>query len=192
MQSGNIQILLDISGSMQEMGKLLLARNLVAFIREFSEIQPDKLPPGEIELFSWSDTIQPVELPDEIEIPRFLASGSSDLKQLEEFLHFRTENMSQVKMLILSDGHIAAGSLKRFQLLCREQPHIAIRTVAVGADAAISNLRKLSTNNSVFSSEDISAAIQSLIAGIDDSIELPTSVNDIALHSAHVEEEARD
>jgi hypothetical protein len=192
MQSEIIHIILDISGSMQEMGKLLLARNLVTFIREFSEFRPDKLPSGAIQLLSWSDTIQPVELRDDCETPIFHASGSSDLIQLKEFFQSVADDMPQVKVLILSDGHISITSLKKFKLFCKEQPHITIRTVAVGADSANSTLRKLSTNNCVFLSEDISVAIQSLIGGTEDPIERPTSVNDITLDSAQTEEEAWD
>jgi hypothetical protein len=172
---------------MQEMGKLLLARHLVTFIREFSEILPDKLPSGAIQLFSWSDTIQPVELCGDSAPPRFQASGSSDLKQLKKFLQSKSENMSHVKVLILSDGHISTTSLKNYKRFCREQPHITIHTVAVGADAANSALRKLSTNNCVIPSEDIAIAIQSLIAGEVDPIARPTTVKDLSHHSVHVE-----
>ena len=56
---------------------------------------------------------------------------------------------------------------------------LIIRTVAVGADADLLKLKKISTNNSVHLSENISSAIDSTIFGSDESLNAPVSTAQI-------------
>ena len=188
--SGILHIVLDISGSMQEMGKLLLARNLVSFIREFSDFHPKKFSFTGIRLFTWNEAIQPVELTDNCATPHFKATGKADLARLKEFLESETEKTTQIRGIILSDGNCPDKALlKNFSAWCKEHPHLTLCTVAIGADSSHSGLKKLSTNNRVFSSEDISAAIQSLTAGIKGKVRCPTSVNEFSPPSDKEHEE---
>jgi len=185
-------IVLDISGSMQEMGKLLLARNLVSFIRESSDINPEKFSIGGIRLFTLNEAIQPVELTANCATPHFQASGKADLARLKDLLELEIERTTQVKGLILSDGIFPKALLKSFSAWCKEHLHLTLLAVAIGADSSHADLKKLSTNNRVFSPEDISAAIQSLTAGIKGEVRGPTSVNEITFPSAQEDEEGSD
>ncbi|MGK0290453.1 MAG: hypothetical protein ACI86H_001912 [bacterium] len=180
---GTLHIIIDSSGSMKEMSKLLLAHNLVAFIREFSEFHPEKISLSKTQMFTWSDTIQPIELNSNCEIPQFQASGKADLTKIKDLLESEIEKKTQAKAIILSDGNFSRVELKKFSSWSKEIPHITLRTVAVGPDAIFSNLKELSTNNCVFNSEDIAAAIQSLIAGIDEKIQRPVSINNFFIPS---------
>jgi len=67
-------------------------------------------------------------------------------------------------------------------------PDLIIRTVAVGADADLLKLKKISTNNSVYLSENISSAIDSTIFGSDEPLTAPVSTAQI-LQSTQAETE---
>lgn len=188
-----LHLILDISGSMREMGKLLLARNLVAFTRELLEIMPEEFSFREIRLFTWNEVIQPVELTANRETSHFEASGKTDLARLKEFLESQTENKTGVKAIILSDGSFSNNFLlNNFNTWHKENPHLTLYAVGIGADAYHSNLRKLSTNNRVFCPEDLFPAIRSLVAYVDGDMDKPPSVNEISLPSDQEDEEAWD
>ena len=53
------------------------------------------------------------------------------------------------------------------------------RSVAVGADADLLKLKKISTNNTVYLSENIASAIDSTIFGSDEPLTAPASTAQI-------------
>lgn len=58
-------------------------------------------------------------------------------------------------------------------------PDLIIRTVAVGADADLWKLKKISTNNRVYLSENIASALDSTIFGSDELVTAPPSTAQI-------------
>ena len=56
-----------------------------------------------------------------------------------------------------------------------------MRTVATGADADLVKLKKMSTNESVYLPENISAAVDSVCFGTDERVACPETVNKIQL-----------
>jgi len=174
--------ILDTSGSMHEMGKLLLGKNLVLFIREFLDIQKEIFSLDKLILFTWDDSIDLVELNDDCAIPHFIASGRTNLVRLKELFEFELKNRNQVKAIILSDGNFHHDQIESFSTWCKKtNPHLTIRTVGIGSDSSDNNLRKLSTNDHVFGPEDISMAMRSLCVSVDEKIHRPISVNDFSL-----------
>jgi hypothetical protein len=188
-QSEILNLLVDTSGSMYEMGKLLLVRNLVTFIREFSDITPERFPFDGIRLVTFNDGLKLVELNKNCETPHFQASGKADLIQLKEWLEAEIEKTPTVKAIVFSDGSFPGDMLKSFGAWHEECPHLTLRAVAIGADASHTRLKALSTNKIVFRSEDISLALESLCAGVDAELPGPVSVSKYKLHTVQEDEE---
>jgi len=181
-------IVLDCSGSMGEMSKMLLARNLIAVVCEYPEIQDDKNSFDSIHLYLWNDSIEHHSLENNIEVPFFTASGSANLKQLVNTLESIDNKYFKTKVMILSDGALSEQSINEYQVWLNSQEYYCIRAVAIGADAELDKLSQLSTNSQAYSSEDILVAIKSLINGLDRDIALPLSLKDFSLLSKQDDE----
>jgi hypothetical protein len=91
-------------------------------------------------------------------------------------------------ILVLSDGHFTNSDIGNFQNKLSTFPDLIIRTVAIGADADLLKLKKISTNNAVYLSENIASAIDSTIFGSDEPLAAPVSTARI-LQSKPVEKE---
>jgi hypothetical protein len=91
-------------------------------------------------------------------------------------------------VLIMSDGNFPNSDLVSFQNQLGTFTDLIIRTVAVGADAALLKLKKISTNRTVYLSENIASAIDGTIFGSDEPLIAPSSTAQI-LQSAPPETE---
>ncbi|EKL00285.1 hypothetical protein VCCP1035_0719 [Vibrio cholerae CP1035(8)] len=94
-------------------------------------------------------------------------------------------------VLILSDGNFPNSDIVSFQKQLGTFSNLIIRTVAVGADADLLKLKKISTNNTVYLSENIASAIDSTIFGSDEPLTAPASTAGI-LESAPAETEEQE
>jgi hypothetical protein len=81
--------------------------------------------------------------------------------------------------LIISDGNLNLLKLYDFKSKIKKLENIKIRTVAVGPDANLDNLKKLSTNNSFYFAEDIQASIKSFMFFDNIKNEVPLNANGI-------------
>lgn len=180
--------IVDTSGSMNEMGKIHLQRNLSRYAVQLMEISQEKYKDLNIRLFQWEQNIYEITMQNDRDVPALTAKGSSSLYALSIFLSQHLKDTEISRLLILSDGNFPNSDIVSFQNQRGTFNDLLIRTVAVGADADWLKLKKISTNNTVYLSEDISSAIDSTIFGSDKPYTAPVSVDQI-LQSALAETE---
>lgn len=183
-----LHIIIDTSGSMNEMGKIHLQRNLSRYAVQLQGIAQEKHTDLNIHVYQWDKSISETIIQSGGDIPALTAKGSSNLCDLSDFLSQHQKDTERARILILSDGNYSNSDISSFQKQLSSCPGLIIRTVAVGADADLLKLKKISTNNSVYLSENISSAIDSTIFGSDEPLIAPSSTAQI-LQSASPEKE---
>ena len=170
-----LYIIVDVSGSMNEMGKIHLQRNLCRYAAQLRLIDQEKYSGSDIRFYQWAQNISEVALQSDGDIPALNAEGSSKLCVLSDFLSQHLNDTGRLMVLILSDGNFPNSDIVSFQNQLGTFSDLIIRTVAVGADADLLKLKKISTNNSVYLSENIASAIDSTIFGSDEPLTAPVS-----------------
>ncbi|MGE6569821.1 hypothetical protein ACQKE9_14905 [Shewanella vesiculosa] len=183
-----ILIIVDTSGSMNEMGKIHLQRNLCRYAAQLRLIDQEKYSGSYILFYQWAQKVTEVVLQSNGDIPALNAEGSSKLCVLSDFLSQHLNDTEISRLLILSDGNFPNSDIVSFQNRLGTFSDLLIRTVAVGADADLLKLNKISTNNTVYLSENIASAIDSAIFGFDKRCTAPVSLDQI-LESALAEAE---
>jgi len=113
---------------------------------------------------------------------------SSSLNISCDFLFQNLNSTERSKVLILSDGNFSNSNILSFHSQLSSISDLIIRTVAVGADADLMKLKKVSTNNSVYLSEDIASAFDCVFFESDEQLAIPISTDQI-LRSELVESE---
>jgi hypothetical protein len=174
-----LYIIVDVSGSMNEMGKIHLQRNMCRYAAQLRLIDQEKYSGSDIRFYQWAQNISEIDLQSDGDIPALNAEGSSNLYVLSDFLSPHLNDTGRKKFLILSDGNFTNSDIVNFQNQLSTFPDLTIRTVAVGADAELLKLTKISTNKTVYLSENISSAIDSTIYGSDESVAAPVSTAQI-------------
>lgn len=184
----SLYIIVDVSGSMNEMGKIHLQRNLCRYAAQLRLIDQEKYSDSDIRFYQWAQNISEVALQSDGDIPALNAEGSSNLCVLTDFLSQYLNDTGRLMVLILSDGNFPNSDIVSFQNQLGSFTDLIIRTVAVGADADLLKLKKISTNNTVYLSENIASAIDSTIFGSDEPSTAPVTTARI-LESAPAETE---
>ncbi|MCX4039890.1 hypothetical protein OR606_06705 [Aeromonas hydrophila] len=174
-----LYIIVDVSGSMNEMGKIHLQRNLCRYAAQLRGIDQQQYADLDIRFYQWAQDISEVTIQSDGDIPSLNAEGSSNLCDLYDFLSQYLNDSGSARILILSDGNFPNSDIVSFKNQLSKFPDLIIRTVAVGADADLLKLKKISTNNSVHLSENISSAIDSTIFGSDEPFAIPVSTAQI-------------
>ncbi len=174
-----IDIIVDTSGSMNEMGKIHLQRNLCRYAAQLRFIDQEKYTGLDIRFYEWAQDITQLTIQRDGDIPALNAKGSSKLCVISDFLSQYLNDTGRLMVLILSDGNFPNSDIVSFQKQLGKFSNLIIRTVAVGADADLLKLKKISTNNSVHLSENISSAIDSTIFGFDEPFAIPVSTAQI-------------
>lgn len=183
-----LYIIVDASGSMNEMGKIHLQRNLCRYAAQLRLIDQEKYSDSDIRFYQCAQNVSEVALQSDGDIPALNAEGSSNLCVLTDFLSQYLNDTGRLMVLILSDGNFPNSDIVSFQNQLGTFSDLIIRTVAVGADADLLKLKKISTNNTVYLSENIASAIDSTIFGSDEPLTAPVSTARI-LESAPAETE---
>lgn len=188
-----IQIIVDTSGSMNEMGKIHLQRNLCRYAAQLRLIDRERYSDLYIYFYQWAQNISEITLLSDGDIPSLKAEGSSSLSELSNFLSLHFKDTEITKVLILSDGNFPDSDIVTFQNQLGTFSDLIIRTVAVGADADLLKLKKISTNNTFYLSENIASAIDSTIFGSDEPLAAPVSTAQILQSAtAEIEEPEED
>jgi len=172
-------IIVDVSGSMNEMGKIHLQRNLCRYAAQLRLLDQEKYSGADIRFYRWAQNISEVALQSDGDIPALNAEGSSSLCVLSDFLSEYLKDTRRSMVLILSDGNFSNSEIVSFQNQLGTLTDLIIRTVAVGADADLLKLKKISTNNTVYLSENIASAIDGTIFGSDEPLAAPVSTAQI-------------
>ena len=181
-------IIIDTSGSMNELGKIHLQRNLCRYVAQLQLIDQGKYADIDIHFYKWAQNISEIVLQSDGSITNLNTQGSSSLNILSDFL-FQNLNITEgSKILILSDGNFSNSNILSFHSQLSSISDLIIRTVAVGADADLMKLKKVSTNNSVYLSEDIASAFDCVFFESDEQLAIPISTDQI-LSSELVESE---
>ncbi|PJX13389.1 hypothetical protein CWI66_12570 [Halomonas sp. 141] len=186
-----LYIIVDVSGSMNEMGKIHLQRNLCRYAAQLRLIDQEKYSGSDIRFYQWAQNVSEVALQSDGDIPALNAEGSSNLCDLSDFLSQHLNDAGSARTLILSDGNFPNSNIVSFQNQLNTFSDLIIRTVAVGADADLLKLKKISTNNTVYLSENIASSIDSTIFGSDEPLTAPVSTAGI-LESAPAETEEQE
>ena len=188
--NATLYIIVDVSGSMNEMGKIHLQRNMCRYAAQLQLIDPEKYSCSDIRFYQWGQNISEIVLQSSGDIPALNAEGSSSPSVLFDFLSRNLNDIGKSKVLILSDGKFP--DIVSFQNQLGTFPDLIVRTVAVGADADLLKLRKISTNNTVYLSENIAPAIDSAIFGSDEPLAEPVSTAQIVQSESTVSEETEE
>jgi hypothetical protein len=183
-----LYIIVDVSGSMNELGKIHLQRNLCRTAAQLRLIDQEKYSGSDIRFYQWAQNVSEVVLQSDGDIPALNAEGSSNLCVLSDFLSQHLNVTGSARILILSDGNFPNSEIVTFQSQLGTFTDLLIRTVAVGADADLLKLKKISTNSTVYLSENIASAIDCTIFGSDELLTAPSSTAQI-LQSAPPETE---
>ncbi|EHZ6901839.1 hypothetical protein K6N94_002491 [Vibrio cholerae] len=181
-------IFVDVSGSMNEMGKIHLQRNLCRYAAHLRLIDKEKYSGLDIRFYQWAQNVSEIVLHSDENIPALNAEGSSNLCVISDFLSQYQSDTGRLMVLILSDGNFPDPDFESFLKQRGTFSDLIIRTVAVGADADLLKLKKISTNNTVYLSENIASAIDSTIFGSDEPLTAPVSTAQV-LESAPAETE---
>jgi hypothetical protein len=171
-----LYIIVDVSGSMNEMGKIHLQRNLCRYVAQVRLIDQEKYAAIDIRFYQWAQNVSEIVLQSDGDIPALDAKGSASLCVLSEFISQNVNKTQRWTSIILSDGNFSNSDILSYQNQLKPLSGLFIRTVAIGADADLVKLKKLSTNNSVHLSENISSAIYSTIFGAEEHMVAPGSM----------------
>lgn len=171
----SLYIIVDVSGSMNEMGKIHLQRNLCRYVSQMRFIDQKKYSGFNICFYKWAQNLSEIVLQSNEDIPALCAEGSSDLRALSDFVTQYLNDNRKLKVLILSDGNFHNLDIISFKNQMDIFSGLIIRTVAVGADANLLKLKQISTNNTVYLPENITSAIDSIVFGSDEVLTAPIS-----------------
>lgn len=186
--NATLYIIVDVSGSMNEMGKIHLQRNMCRYAAQLQLIDPEKY--SCIRFYQWGQNVSEIVLQGSGDIPALNAGGSSNPSVLFDFLSRNLSDIGKSKVLILSDGDFP--DIVSFQNQLSTFPDLIVWTVAVGADADLLKLRKISTNNTVYLSENIASAIDSAIFDSDEPLADPVSTAQIVQSEPTASEESEE
>lgn len=178
MQS-KLLVFIDISGSMKEMGKYLLERNLCRFIYQLVEYENHRYTSIDVRFFTWSESVSEIAYREDEGFFKIVPNGIADLDVLQKFFSTFNGNIESTHILILSDGCFNDNQLSRYCTSIEDVPGLTIRSVAIGADANLERLKKLSSNKSVFLAENINSAVFSAVFGSDVGVPPPELSKDI-------------
>jgi len=147
----NLYVVCDISGSMSEDEKRMIARGVMLAVGQYYRLGYCK---GEVKLISWNNEARIVEWLPEDEYPREMldCKGVVNAESLIELLGVRIDG----KVLIITDGFWTRDvetALKRWE---NTQLPGTLRIINIGADA--NNYLK-GKGFDVFSAEDLFAAL---------------------------------
>ena len=179
-----INIVVDTSGSMNEMGKNHLQRNLCRYLHELRIINEQKYSNIEFRYYQWSSSVTNLFVQESGEFPVLTPKGEADMVALSEYLKSMVNDEQELHVLIITDGQYSYSEITEFKKGLEKYQNIALRVVAVGADADIAKMKKLSTNGNVYLAENISAAICSICFGTDNRVNGPNSLTQIQISPA--------
>ena len=130
-----LYIIVDVSGSMNEMGKIHLQRNLCRYAAQRRLPDQKKYSGSDIRFYQWAQNISDVAMQNDGDLPALNAEGSSNLCVLSDFLSQHLNDTGRSMVLILSDGNFPNSDIVSFQNKLGTFTDLIIRTVAVGANA---------------------------------------------------------
>lgn len=184
-----IKVFIDTSGSMNEMGKINLQRNLCRYLKQLPSIEPEIYSNMKIHVYQWTEEVKEIVLQGDGDIPVLEAKGSSILTTLSEFLSDSSINSKLARILVISDGNFTSNEISNFLKWKNQNNGFLIRVVAIGSDADIFKLKKVSTDNNVYHAENISSVINGVWLNLEEPIKPPGFINQIVFKKSKDKEE---
>lgn len=166
---------------MNEMGKLRLARNLIAFIRENLRLGVLPVAYSEVRLVLWSGgEARFLDIAPDEDIPAFPAEGQTSIGNLLSTLEVICTNSNETpRLLMFSDGGISMTDLDVWKKW-KDSHSIDMRVVAIGADASVRQLERLCGKENVYRADEIAIVISEWPCSKDGPLDPPRSISDIA------------
>lgn len=152
-------VVCDTSGSMSEGGKRMLLRNLITYLHQVVRMCPALAPTWSLRVIAWGEAAEVVEMEGEI-LP-FRCVGKASVDSLTNLLTTHLANVSQPRLLLMSDGQWHLDELARLVQWRRSMSNVLVRVIATGYDANVQYLRQLAGASAVFNPEEIVAALHS-------------------------------
>lgn len=184
-----LTVVADISGSMKELGKIMIVRNLLAYIRERMRLSPNCQFWNSLQLIIWGENTSIVELTVDHDLPHWEAKGKSNSQQLIQILNAHLSDQLE-RVLLLSDGNFTRDEFNILQKWLQSRPNVSLRTVAVGADASLIKLEKLTGSWRPFLAENISQAVSNW--PVSDKLASPPIALQEIIHLQVLKQEAED
>ena len=153
-------VVCDTSGSMSEGGKRMILRNLITYLHQVVRMCPELALTGSLRVVAWGNAADVVEF-EEGEILPFSCVGKASVDSLANLLTAHLANVSQPRLLLISDGHWPLDELERLVQWRRSMPHVSVRVIAAGYEASVHHLRQFVDASAIFKPEEIVAAVQS-------------------------------
>lgn len=174
----HLNVVVDVSGSMAEMGKVMLQQTLCRFIRQWTATNA---PAVTLKFYLWEQQVTPLPLDPLQDIPPFTAAGQADWQALATFCAALHEDDVLQRVLLLTDGSASGKTLRLFQAALSPQTALSLCPVATGADADTQQLEEIADNARVFAAEDIAAAIAHVMRNKRERFLMPASLNEIRI-----------
>lgn len=152
-------VVVDTSGSMREHGKAMLARNLVACVRNQDRFGTQTSQIGIPTIVRWGATAEIVDTAPERELPWFDVGGQASIAPLLDLLSALLPRDDELKVLIISDGHLPRAALSAFRAWRRQRPAVSVRALAIGPDAVRATLKKIADRGGVFPAAEATGAL---------------------------------
>ena len=173
-----VVVVTDTSGSMRELGKAMLARNLIAYVREQMRLTDGAWSLGESVIVLWGAEATVVRQSPDQDLPPFSIGGRAILQPLLTLLDSLLSEDELLRVLFLSDGHFPGSDVSAFKVWRRRKPQVSVRSLAIGTDAVPATLAKMADPGGVFSPDEVVAALASWALQRDST--LPARVRDVA------------
>lgn len=183
----NSAVFVDSSGSMAELGKRFILKDLLKYLLRGTHAQSSSAPG---QLFLWAAEISPVVPIPFNENPRLHLEGTNDLKTVKAFLE-TTSDPSWASIALFTDGLFRPKEIRDFSTFCRTKG-IFVVCVGVGADADLSALRRLSSEDCVYEPPDIFSALERLRHGPAKPFQAPFHFDEIQFSSQEPEPFTQD
>lgn len=154
-------VVADASGSMREHGKTMLARNLIAYVRESWEFGGRRNQLGELCVVVWGSEASILAVKPGQELPAYAVGGRASVRPLVTLFDSFPEEDCLRHVLIISDGHLASSDVAEFKGWRRAAPKVSVRALPVGPDAVPTTLAKLADPGGVFPPAEVVLAVAS-------------------------------
>jgi hypothetical protein len=153
-----LYIIIDVSGSMFEWGKNLIARNTVRAVEQYIRLGKANT---EIKLVAWRKDASIIDWKSDDELPPSLVSceGCANAGALIALLG----KMPAAKIVLITDGFWASADAKKLKRWKRNLPADTLRILKSGADS-----NPMLKGDEVFPVEDLFAALDGWLEGGDE------------------------
>lgn len=156
-------VVVDCSGSMAELGKQGVLKNLLVYVQQHLDLQKSL---AEVAILALSEHLQPLPvIKGKVELP--VPSASANLFEFSQYLETKLQKGKVIKVLFLTDGCFLASAAKQFFQWRNKQPLVRLATVAIGADANEHQLAQLATPGLNFIAQDSCLAMAVLMSELD-------------------------